>query len=128
MRMTRRMFKLGVLSIGALTLGVAAAGSARHVAGGPSAARLEADLAARLTSNPAKAAFSVPSFERHEASQDGLVRFEAHVRLDWAPGMRLRVLHAVGPTAEDAYGALREAAVDLFVGVVPGFERPATAA
>lgn len=128
MRMTRRMFKLGVLSIGALSLGVAAAGGARHVAAGPSAARLEADLAARLTRNPAKAAFTVPAFEQHEASQDGLVRLEAHVRLDWAPGMRLRVLHAAGPTAEDAYGALREAAVNLFVGVVPGFERPTTAA
>jgi hypothetical protein len=127
MRMTRRMFKLGVLSLGALSLGVAAAGGARHVADAPSAARLEADLADCLTSNPTNAAFTVPAFERQALSRD-MVRLEAQVRLDWAPGMRLRVLHATGTTAEDAYGALRKAAVDLFVGVVPGFERPAIAA
>lgn len=126
MRMTRRKFKLGVLSLAVLSLGVAAAKGGRPGASGPSAARLEADLAAGLAENPTNAVFTVPAFERH-AEPGGRVRLEAQVRLDWDPGMRLRVIHATGPTTEEAYQMLRGAAAKLFLGVVPGFERPPVA-
>lgn len=120
MRMTRRLFGLGICAIS-----LASAGRAVAVAvPAPSATRLQADLAACLAGNPARAAFTVTAFESMIAPGSRDVVLRAHVRLDWAPGMRHTPLRASGATPELAYLTLRQHAIAAFGRVVPGFAPP----
>jgi hypothetical protein len=119
MDMTRRTF-----GTGALGFGLAGASGARLEALElPWDMRLEADLGARLVSNPSRARFSVPGLEVTREGRAS-VRMIAQARLDWSPGFRLRHFEAGGETAEEAYFTLRHIAFGAFAGVVPGFLGP----
>ena len=116
MRLSRRLFGAGLVSL--VSAGLARAGAACPAF--PSAARLEADLAARLVSNRSGAVFTVTAFAV-TARSPGVVDLGADIRLDWEPGVRTTRLSATAPTAEAAYAALSAGADAAFVGVVPGY-------
>jgi hypothetical protein len=117
MRLTRRLFGTGILGLGA-GLGLGLGG--RALAARPSAARLAEALNRALVTNPAAARFEVPALAM--TAEAGSTRMVAEVRLDWAPGLRMRRFEARGATEEAAWGALVHAALAEFAGVVPGFD------
>lgn len=114
MRITRRTFGTGVVG-----LGLAGALAAPVFAEPPSAGRLSDELNRRLVENPAQARFDVTAFD---VRRGGAVRMVAEVRLDWAPGMRVRRVEGAGSSDAEAWGLLVAASMAEFAGVVPGFD------
>ncbi len=120
MRITRRTF-----GTGALGLGLAGALGAPVFADAPSAARLSEELNRRLVENPAGARFAVTAFD---VRRGGAVRMLAEIRLDWAPGMRVRRVEGAGSSDAAAWDRLVAASLAEFAGHVPGFDGAAAVA
>lgn len=115
MGITRRVFTNGILGLGAgLGIGL----STRALAEPPTGARLAEALNGRLGTNPYRARFDVPSFA---VTRGTVTRMVAHVRLDWAPGLRTCQIESHGPDEGAAWAALIENAVGEFAPAVPGF-------
>jgi hypothetical protein len=117
MRLTRRLFGTGILGVGVgLGMGLGSGALAAH----PSATRLAEALNSALVTNPSAARFDVPALT--VTTETGATRMVAEVRLDWAPGMRMRRIEARGTTEDATWEALLLAAQREFTGVVPGFD------
>jgi hypothetical protein len=113
------VFGTGLLG---LCAGLALGLGTRALAERPSAARLAEALNGRLLTNPTGARFDVTAFDLK--AEPAATRLAAHIRLDWAPGMRTRHIEGSGANADAAWAALLDAAVAEFAGTVPGFAAP----
>jgi hypothetical protein len=115
MRMTRRTFGRGSIAVGLVAVVPTCA------AASPWTERLEKALNACVAQSPVRAAFSVTEVETVARPGEGPATLSAAVRLDWAPGTRLRLFRVSAATPEAAFADLGRAAADAFGRAIPGF-------